>query len=362
MRTHAGYTLVELLLAVTLGALLVVALHGTLGTALRVTDAVDATDRVRADADQLHRMLTDDLRGGAVRALGSRELALTTADGDSVRYAWSGIAGDPVSVARGAGPVSLLAERATHLRFELHTLTRTHPVETLVPDSQAVTLARFVPGDWDEHVAGGDCAYAGRGRVEVTLTTWVAVRLAAPHPVMRLDSVRVRLDHGLLPPTSFLRATVHRASGGLPETPGPQLAGGTLSPADVPASPAWRTIPLTPSVADTVATDEILWVVFSTPGVGSAGRVELEQVSCSGAPPAVPGDLVTRITTTGGLGWTAPDPTRMAFIELLGLGVDDVLVRVPTPVVDTLGVTYELRLGDGDTEEVRSAHVARAIL
>lgn len=361
MRTPAGYTLVELLLAATLGALLLLALQGTLGTAFRVTDAVDRADRLHADADQLHRLLQDDVRDGAVRALSPRELSLTTASGDSVRYLWTGTPGDPLSVIRGTGPAMLLAEHVDHLRFDLHALTRTVPVETLLPDTQAVTLARFVPGDWDDHVAGGDCAYDGRERVAITLTSWAAVRFAAPEPVVGLTSVRVRVDHGLLPPTGFLRASVHRAAGSVPETPGTELAVGYLAPGSIPASPDWRTIDLSPSAVDTVATDQILWVVFSSAGV-SSGRVELERVTCSGAPPATPGDLVTRTTATGGLTWSTPDPTRMAFVELTALGVDDVLMRIATPVVDTLGVAYELRLRDGDTEEVRSSHVAHAIL
>ena len=147
-----GYSLIELVVSVGAATVLL----GGLGSTILITnsglDAQHSADGQAVDAAIAQRDLMSDLQHALAFSERTPEavtMIVPDRDGDgapeSIRYAWSGVVGDPLTYEYNAGPPVSIAEDVHQFQLDFLTRAITAPV---IPDEEPVSAGRilFVSG------------------------------------------------------------------------------------------------------------------------------------------------------------------------------------------------------------------------
>lgn len=151
-QSRRGYSLMELTISLAAAVILMAGMASAVAVSARSLSVADAGNRARADSTDVQRDLLADLQ----RATGFTERtanAVTfsvpdrTGDGrpDTLRYAWSGTAGAPLTLQMNSGAVQTVASNVQDFTLSYRTQSLVAPV---VPDESPVTSGRllFVSG------------------------------------------------------------------------------------------------------------------------------------------------------------------------------------------------------------------------
>ncbi len=128
-RRASGYTLIELLVSSSIASVLLVGMGSSIYIASQAFEADEAAPAEIAQADEtLAQVLRDAQQATSVSELTATSATFTVPDrnGDgaeeTIRYAWSGTPGEPLTYQYNGGPVQNIAEDVQH--FEMTYLSR----------------------------------------------------------------------------------------------------------------------------------------------------------------------------------------------------------------------------------------------
>jgi len=358
-----GFTLVEVLLAAAIAALLSAALVHVLYGVLDLSEAARGADTACRDARLAVSFLERDVRDAErILQIGAGTLVLLTAAGDTVSYAWDPAAGDTLRRSAGGGP-AVLAAAVDSLTLSLHTVSRPYTLETLQTILVPRPVESFSPGDWDQWIADTYCDYESREDKRVKDKEWRAEEFWTDEKLVAFTRAAVRAAaKEVKPPPVDLLVCIYKANGSAPYYPGLLVAQGRIDRMSLGTSYAWREAALTMLSADTIPAGGRFWVVLRPDGSGTssyAGHIEVERVkNCYiGQWPGTA--FHYRESTTGGTTWSDRTDQKDAFFAVDGLRADRKLAEMTATLADTLGVSYFLRLASPEGPERRAGFIAR---
>ncbi|UCD74311.1 MAG: prepilin-type N-terminal cleavage/methylation domain-containing protein [Phycisphaerales bacterium] len=140
---RGGFTLVEMIISLVIVSIIMVGMGGALLMSSQALPGEDSrTDRITAAADVAEQIASELTYAISVTELTSTAVTFTVADRDSdsnpetIRYAWSGTAGDPLTRQYNGGGELDVAEdvHAFDLACDLRTETTELPPETVEGD------------------------------------------------------------------------------------------------------------------------------------------------------------------------------------------------------------------------------------
>lgn len=162
-RRRAGYTLIELLVSSAAATILMAGMTSSIYIASQVYERSGSTSADRADASDVLEVLTDDL-GEALSFSEKTDKAITFTvpdrSGDSLpetlRYAWSGVSGDPLTYEFNGSPAYEVAYDVQN--FNLTSLTRfmvAPPAAVGDPSPMIlfVSTGTMILGPWGEPIS-----------------------------------------------------------------------------------------------------------------------------------------------------------------------------------------------------------------
>lgn len=151
--THRGFTFVELIVAVGISSVLLIALSSVVLLASRsIPSSASAVGRVFDATMVMGDLRTELLSAERILELTDRSIAFTVPDRDldgwpeQIRYEWSGTPGDPLRWSTGGGtPVDVLADvRGFHLAPDRVVRTERYPGPMSNDDGEQMVLDTFV--------------------------------------------------------------------------------------------------------------------------------------------------------------------------------------------------------------------------
>lgn len=128
MYAHRGHTLIELVVSMSAASLLMAGMLGSIFIASQAFEGSDVQRETNQTADVLSDFMADVRHATSFseRTANSLTFKVPDRDGDltpeTVRYAWSGIAGDPLTYQYNGGPSTTIADNVH--QFNLTCLTR----------------------------------------------------------------------------------------------------------------------------------------------------------------------------------------------------------------------------------------------
>lgn len=359
---HAGFTLVEVLIAGAVAAILAVAMTYLLSDVLHLASAVRAGSDLHTEGRRAVALIRSDVAGAQrILAAAGDSLVLLTAAGDTVRYAPDPGAPDTLSRRLGALPGAVSAGLDS-AQFRVHTASRSRTLEEMTPIPYEVLHVGFEPGDWDEWAASNGCWQYNTEEYRLRDGRWCAQEFwEAPSCFgFTRASVRVRaLD--LLPPEVDIVLEIYSASEGAGGYPGRLLSHGKISRHDLTAGYAWHTANLTPVSADRVFPEGSYWLVVRPDGHGPAsyaGHLEWQRMGGCFAGMYPENGMCFRESEDAGQTWRVGEYTREAFFRVHALQSVDRLTEVTRTFTDTLGISYTLTFRSGEEEVRRVGFVA----
>ncbi len=146
-RSRAGYTLIEMIVSISSASILMAGMGSAVFLSTEAFNASEMPVAQRVDAAQVQRQILDDLRyASSFSARTANAVTFTvpdrTGDGrpETLRYAWSGTAGDPLTYSlNGSSPLTLLGS-VNSLSLSFRTQTLNAPI---IPDDDK-TLATIL--------------------------------------------------------------------------------------------------------------------------------------------------------------------------------------------------------------------------
>ncbi len=359
-RGQAGVTLVELLIASTIAAMLAVAMANIFSSVLEVARTAQAGRTVERQAQMAIGRLREDVSSARrVVAITATSLDLQATGGSLVSYALVGA--DSLQRSVDGGPWRLVTTGVDSLALGLQTVARSFTREEMLPDTVEALMRSFQPGDLDAWVASTHCDYEPNGKQSMHDNDWAAVQFwSQPAGFFAFSRVEVRLaalEHN--PPEMDVRARIYQSN--VSGWPGILVAEGTASRLLVPASFGWVSISLTPIVYGTISPTGDYWLILASTGVGHssyAGHFEYGGVDNCWVGEWPVNDACYRETADGGGHWTSSDYEYDGFHRIYGLTSSLRLAEVTETLTDTLGVTYALVLRQGEEAEQRAGFIA----
>ena len=129
MRSAHGFTLIELLVSLSIMSALMGAMVLSISLAVRsIDDGSSPTGRISAASDALEEITTELGLALSFEERTAYAVSFTVPDRnedglrETIRYAWSGVAGDPVTREYNGGPSAAIAENVHH--FDLSYLLK----------------------------------------------------------------------------------------------------------------------------------------------------------------------------------------------------------------------------------------------
>jgi prepilin-type N-terminal cleavage/methylation domain-containing protein len=309
-----GMTLAELSVSLLIVSVLAVAMGSVLVLAARVV-GVSATHAGEAQIDEMVSFIADEHRfAGKVLERTPTSVAFTVnrsgaAAPDTVRYAWSGVAGDPLTRQVNGGIPAVMVPDVR--RFNLSYLTKSTGVAAPVPDVE-------VPSDvlLFSHEAGTSSAslsslvWVG----EHFLPNWAAIapagKTVTEWRVTRVEFVAARSPTGINTTPWLVR--LYKSVGTQP------AAGSPLEEQRLPVSslvasttPAWLLAPVVFSVNSGLKPTEGACVVIGPQAFSPSGNAGF-----NAGPVSSGGAMFT--STTGGLTFGAANTSRSLKIRVYG--------------------------------------------
>jgi prepilin-type N-terminal cleavage/methylation domain-containing protein len=359
---RAGFTLVELLLAAAIAALIGVALARIFGGVLDLAETAHSRSEAGREAQLAASMLESDVgRAQRVLQIGSGSLELLGGAGDTIRYSWDSAVSDTLWRSVDAGTAAAVAAGVDSLSFTLQTVTRPFTTEIDQPVTTEEVAVSFSPGDWDEWVAETACYYESRGSRKIKYQSWCAEEFWPAENYVAFSRAAVRVKAvDAIPPDIDLLIRVHEANPTSPRYPGTLLAEGSIDRNSLGSTYNWKEAVLTQVSTNPIVAGGHYWIVIRPKVVGSslyAGHVEQEKVTgCYGGWPGT--DIYYRDTEDAGGSWTLRTDTKDAFFSISGLQTSMRLTEITQTLADTLGVAYGLKIATREEPERRAGFVA----
>ncbi len=361
-RQHAGFTLVELLIAGAVAAILAGAMAYLLSDVLHLASTVRASHDLRREGGRAVSLIRSDVSGaGRILAAAGDSLLLVTLAGDTVHYSPDPLAPDTLRRKLGAvsGAVSADLDSA---QFRIHTAPRTKTLEEMVPVPYEVLHVSFEPGDWDAWAATNNCWMYETQEYEIEDRKWCAQEFWEYPPCFGFTraSVRVRAKDRI-PPDVDLILEIYEATSGAGGSPDRLLGHGKISRHDLTAEYEWHTADLLSLVSDPVYPEGHYWLIARPDGQGAssyAGHLEHQLMAgCLGGSFPQNG-MCFRESSNAGSSWASGSYTKEAFFRVYALQSVDRLTEVTRSLTDTLGISYTLSFRNGDEEIRRVGFVA----
>ena len=358
-----GFTLVEVLVAASITALLSVALAHLLSLVLDLTRVVRARDDLRRDAQLATSLVRRDVsQARAILAATEGALDLVTAAGDTVHYALDTAADGALERWVNQGTRQTVATAVDTAAFALRNVSRSYAEEQVSTVSGDARVAKFEPGDWDVWVARTDCNYNTRLERKIGDYRWCAEEFWPTESFDVLTRAALRIKATDSYPTLadvLIRVYTADASTGYPSV---LLAQGRIPIASVTTSYAWVEVPLTAVTVTTIVAGGHYWIVFRNDGTGYgtyAGHVQVERLQdCSSSGDVMNNFMVYRSSDNAGGWWDTALHTRETFFRLYGQRTASQLVARTLTIADTLGIDYRIALRRDDQREYRAGYLA----
>jgi len=357
----AGFTLVEVLLAGAISALLLTALVALFHGALDLSRTLQARDALTRDADRAIALLTRDVGSAAeILAAGQDSLVLVATSGDTIRYALNPAARDTLYRQTGQGTLQPVAVGCDSLVCAAYAIKRPFTTERLVWVTNEQLIFSFEPGDWDPYLTCCDCQYESRAYARAKDEDWVGEEIWGQKGCQQLTRIAFRAQSKEMPvPEVDLVVEVYTAGGGngYPET---LLAQGKLSRFELTSETRWHEVPLVTVAPMPIEAGETYWVVWRPPHSGGstyAGDIQYERIKdCDEWPQ---NGMCLRTTGDAGDDWSSGNYRHDAFFRLYGVTPVQRLAEVTDTLADTLGVSFRLAMREGEESEYRSGFAAR---
>ncbi len=361
-RLRAGFTLVELLIAGTVAAILAGAMAYLLSDVLHLASTARASHDLRREGGRAASLIRSDITGAArILAAAGDSLLLVTLAGDTVRYSPDPTAPDTLRRLQGSvsGAVSAGLDSA---QFRVHTAFRTNTREEMAPIRRELLHVSFEPGDWDAWAASHNCWMYEPREYEVSDQKWCAQEFWESPSCFGFTraSVRVRA-RDKIPPDVDMILEIYEASAGAGGHPDRLLGHGKISRHDLTAEYEWHTVNLLSLAPDPVFPEGHYWLVVRPDGDGAssyAGHLEYQLMAgcLSGSFPQ--NGMCFRESNDAGKTWGSGSYTKEAFFRVYAWHSVDRLTEVTRTLTDTLGISYTLNFRSGDEEVRRVGFVA----
>ena len=359
-RASRGFTLVEILIAATLAALLAAALTEILYGALDLSREMSQDDALNRDMLLVVAKFREDIEeADRVLSISPTTLVLIAQNGDTLRYEWSGASADPLLRQVNGGTKRAIAGRVDNLTFALQTSSRpfTHERDALVP---TVKLAcKFDDDDASDWVSWYGCTDEYHER-RIQDDDYAAEQMWATGNHDRFIGARVCMkakDHD--PVEVSLLVEVYRA-GPLPdECPGTLLAEGILDRFAMNSNWEWRWVDLTTVLEAPVVAGQTYWLLLRPDGAGGssyAGTVRYVRLkNCD----SYPGNgMCLRRSNDFGATWDGPYVDYEMYFRVYASHDVWKLTEVTEDITDTLGIAYQLSLLGNEGNEERAGFIA----
>lgn len=305
-RTHRGFSLVELILAMAVSGILV----GAMGAALVTASSALERGEGAVDYDRIAAEALDDLQSDLAEATSFFERTTRTVwfsvpdrDGDDVeehiRYSWSGNAGDPLLRSTNGGTEGIVAANVQSLNIGF--FTRAGPKQTT---SKEKLVAGFT-----SHAGATESAAAA------TDTSWVGqiVRPSFAGDVVSWKATKVRLrlrQSGAADATSRIDIVSVDAN----NAPGDTVYATTTIKESL-LSAALRTDELVFSSCLPIPAGQPVAIVIRS---ATAGAASTEVGFLTSATPTMPFNLWRATSTNSGGTWQGSGQTQNNYFEILG--------------------------------------------
>lgn len=348
-----GFTLVEVLIAATLSAILGSALISLLSHFATLTDDLDAGRALQRDLQRTTSLLRKDVStAAAVLEAGPGKLLLLSAAGDSLYYALSGASPDtlvryvngqrPAPVATGVDSFWTAAQTVTIPRWR----------ETDVPETTLVVASQCDQDDLEDLADSGECDDLQMHSYRIEDDHWAAAQFwdTESHPGFGYAEVVLRKESPVVLADLILEIYKNDSS---PGYPGTRMAAGTIAKEDLTTDWAWHGCELTMAIDEPVVAGATYWLVVRHENSGPtsyAGHIRWGDADDCDSSPQGNGKCMG-LTSDGGASW---DETSELDQELLYRVHSPAYTMTFKEVVqndtDTIGISYALKLGQGNKE------------
>jgi prepilin-type N-terminal cleavage/methylation domain-containing protein len=357
-----GFTLVEVLVAASITALLSVALAHLLSLVLDLTRTVRAKDDLRRDAQLAVALVRRDVsQARAILSATEGAMALVTDAGDTVHYALDLTADGVLERWVNHGTRQTVAAAVDTAAFALRSVSRPYTDERMSTVTADARVAKFEPGDWDQWVARTICDYDTRLERKIGDSRWCAEEFWPTEGFDALTRAALRIKARDQYPTQvdvLIRVYTADVVTGYPSL---LLAEGRIPKASVTQAYTWIEVPLTTITLTSIVAGGHYWIIFRHDGTGSntyAGHVEVERLkNCD------PGDplnnyMFYRQSDNAGGWWDSPSHLRETFFRLYGQRTANQLVDQTQTIVGKLGIDYRIALRRDSEREYRAGYLA----
>jgi len=360
-RSTSGFTLVETLIAATLGAVLIVALINLFGNMMTLSATMRQRAELRRDAELASILLHRDLsQADAVLGFTKLSLSLLAANGDTIRYAWNGTKGDSLTRQVDSGAAAVVAANVDTVGFLPLSLSRPFLTERVIATVIEDTVAKFDENDYDPWLGPCDCSKIKSEKRRVEDDNWCGTQFWDTEAFGRLTRVSLRLkadDH--FPPEVDMIIDVHEDNSG---RPGTVISTGRLSRLVFMQENIWEwhDVTLEAVGSDSIVAGDTYWILLKPPAEGGhtyAGHANYKKIE--GCDDCWPTNSVTyRFTNDGGSSWNTPYYDMDICFFLYGSKSSTALNEITQTLVDTTGVEFYLALEKDNEREVRAGHIS----
>ena len=361
-RAITGFTLVEVLLAGAISALLLTALVALFHGALDLSRTLQARDALTRDADRAVALLTRDVGGAAeILAAGQDSLVLVAASGDTIRYALNPTARDTLYRQVGQGTLQPVAVGCDSLLCTANQIRRPFTTERLIWIEREETVRSFEHGDWDPFIECCDCEYEDFGDQRVKDKDWVAEEFWGQEEFTRLTRIAFcSYSKEKDVPEVDLIVEVYEGASSEPYYPETLIAQGNLSLLEQTTSPAWHEVSLSTVDPRPIRSARRYWVVWRPlHSGGGTYACDIVYERIKDCDDYVGNQMQYRKSGNEGDKWSDPKDKEEAFFRLYGVTPVQRLAEVTDTLTDTLGVSFRLTLREGEESEYRGGYATR---
>ena len=354
-RASSGFTLVEVLIASTLSAILGSALIYLLSHFATLTDDLNAGRALQRDLQRATSLLRKDVsQATAVLEAGPGRLLLLSAAGDSLYYALSGASPDTlVRYVKGQSPAPV-ATGVDTFWTTAQTITIPRWRETNVPETTLVVSSQCDQDDLDELADSGSCDDVDLRRWRIEDEHWAAAQFWDTEDQASFDYAEVMVrnsdEEDGLDEDLILEIYKNDSSYGYPGT---LVARGRIEKDEITPGWSWHGCELTMQIEEPVVAGATYWLVVRHDGSGNssyAGSIRWGEVDdCDWSPQSNAKCL--GLTTDGGQTWTETNELdRELLYRVYSPAFTTTFKEVVQNDTDTIGIAYALKLGQGNKE------------
>jgi len=356
MRT-AGFTLVETLIAASIGALLLVGTHAVLSSVFEITNTIESRIGTEEEMRLTTLLLRSDIAHARRAERGATTLTLFRTSGDTVVYTHAASSNPLVRTRSGADPETLIAS-ADLAAFSLLTANR-QTVREAMTHSGLVIVEAFEPGDWDSLVAATSCSYAPRVAIDIDGTHWVGQEFELTEDAPAVTWLSIRAAAPSLTPIVDLLVELRSNDDSGAGRPATLLASGRVPVASLTAAQTWFDV-LVAGTGVALQRNTTYWIVVRGGGnlTQYAGTVEVETLAGCLSSDLPKDERRYRGTSDAGATWSARNDTQDSFFRVYrGTGLTK-LEELQASEVETVGVSYRLNALATAPTETRTGYVA----